>query len=86
MPSTNSQDEKEKQLGVFRSTTQTVQKNGKFKVTLTKSQLEYLYNSEYESLREIYNNIMEKAYQINNQEYINIDNELKEISMKGKVA
>ena len=86
LPGTKSQKEKEKVLGGFRRSIQSVTKNGKFYCSLTKKQLEYLHNSECESLRQIYDNIINKAYSVNYQEYIEVDNELSNRNMKGRVA
>ena len=77
MPSTVGETNKEQKLGKFRSSIQGVQilKNKiNFFTTLSLNQLKYLHDSVYEGLREIYDNIIDKAYSINHIDYINIDN------------
>lgn len=78
LPNKRSSDEKEKALGVFRGSFKQVHKtHSPFRPKLSKKQLEYMYNSSYKSLNDIYDEIMEKAYSIQYQDYINIDLELK---------
>lgn len=87
LPSRNSTNNKVKQLGIFRSNIKTYnQEREKFSTPLSKEQLEYLHNSEYQSLQELYNAIMEKAYSVNYQEYIDIDNEIRNNNRKGRAA
>ena len=77
LPSSKSKDEKEKRLGKFKSNIQNIIKKGKFNKTLTKHQLQYLHDSEYESLRNIYDTIIAKAISVNYDPYIEINNELE---------
>ena len=65
LPSQQSKNEEEKVLGRFRNSVQSVQKNGNFSCSLTKKQLEYLHDSKYESLRELYKAILNKAIKNN---------------------
>ena len=77
LPSAGSKKEKEKRLGGFRNNIQSITKGRKFYKNLTNEQLQYLHDSEYESLRSIYDKIMEKAKSINYQPYIDVNNELE---------
>ena len=78
LPNTKSRYEKEKKLGGFRSGIQKFDiRRSCFTVTLSKEQLKYLHDSEYESLREIYDNIMRKAHEKDYSEYIGIDKEIR---------
>ncbi len=78
LPRMEAINENEKRLGNFRNNIQQIYKNGsKFVVNITKEQLEYLHNSEYESLRNIYDTIIKKAISINYETYIEINNELE---------
>ena len=77
LPSAKSKKEEEKKLGGFRNSIQKTRNQLNFTITLTKSQLQYLRNSEYESLRKIYDTIMEKAISINYEPYIEINNEIE---------
>ena len=89
LPSAKSKEanKQEKQLGNFRNGIQNFEKNeNKFHTPLSREQLEYLHNSEYQSLQELYNAIMEKAYSVNYQEYIDIDNEIRNKNRKGRAA
>ncbi len=62
LPSSSSKDEKEKHLGSFRSNIKVIKKGEeRFCTGLSSSQLKYLHDSEYESLREIYKTILNKA-------------------------
>ena len=80
-------DEREKQLGTFRISIQRVPKGSKnFSTQLTKEELEYLHNSEYENLRMLYESIMKKAYDNNIIEYIQINEEIENRNKKGRVA
>ena len=79
-------DENELQLAQFLQSIKSInKKTGKFHSQLTQEQLRYLHDSEYESLRKIYDEIIEKAILINYQPYIEVDNEIRN-SKKGKVA
>ena len=79
-------NENEKRLGIFRNNIQQIYKNrSEFVVNITKEQLEYLHDSEFESLREMYNTIIDKAMSINYQPYVEIDSELKS-NKKGRLA
>ena len=68
LPSMASKDETEKKLGRYRNSIQGLQKIStgfNFGTRLSKEQLEYLHNSEYESLRGLYKVILNKAIENN---------------------
>lgn len=78
LPSTESKDEREARLGRYRSKIQSFDKKKNcINTLLLKEQLKYLHDSEYQSLREIYDNIMRKAYEKDYSEYIEIDKEIR---------
>lgn len=89
LPQTNSKNEKERKLGRFRQSIKSLYNNGaktKFNVTLTYEQLRYLYNSEYDCLKEMYCDIMYKAKVFNVENYIDMDKKIKsEIEIKERV-
>ena len=86
LPRMEAINENEKRLGIFRNNIQQIYKNrSEFVVNITKEQLEYLHDSEFESLREMYNTIIDKAMSINYQPYVEIDSELKS-NKKGRLA
>ena len=83
LPNTKPRYEKDKKIGGFRRGIQKFDsRRSCFTVTLSKEQLKYLHNSEYESLREIYDNIMRKAHEKDYSEYIEINKEIRKESDK----
>ena len=61
-----------KKISKFMHNIQSLEKNNRFKIKLTKEQLKYLDNSEYESLRKIYRTILYKSLKHNVEiNYIN---------------
>ena len=76
LPSTTGNTEEERTLGRFRNSIQVFKRNNTFNTNLTKEELQYMYNSKYETLRNLYKAIMEKAYIVNYKQYIEYDIEI----------
>ena len=87
MPRKSAESNYEVKLGAYRTHIKSFdEKHNKFFTPLTKEQLQYLHDSEYESLRSIYNDIIEKALSINFIEYIQYHEEIEQKGKNRKVA
>lgn len=87
LPRKSAEIKSEVKLGAYRTHIKSFdKKHNKFFTPLTKEQLQYLHDSEYEGLRILYNEIIEKALSLNFIEYIQYHEEIEQKEKNMKVV